>query len=46
MINYLYCCAYYYFYEVIRTAFHVAAVLSLLFMIYKLVGWVLWVMSL
>lgn len=39
-------CAYYYTREFLRLAAFTAAGLSLLFMIYKLVGWALWVMSL
>lgn len=39
-------CAYYYITEFLRLAAFTAAGLALLFMIYKLVGWALWVMSL
>ncbi|MBQ7418635.1 MAG: hypothetical protein IJV18_11225 [Acidaminococcaceae bacterium] len=40
------CCLYYYGLEVLKLAAYTAAALALLFMIHKLVGWALWVMSL
>lgn len=40
------CCLYYCGLEVLKLAAYTAAALALLFMIHKLVGWALWVMSL
>ena len=38
-------CGYYYIREVLRYAMYTAVILALLFMIYKLVGWALWILS-
>jgi len=40
------CCLYYYGLEVLKLAVYTVAALALLFMIHKLVGWALWVISL
>lgn len=39
-------CFYYYGSEFFKLAFYALGVLACMFMIYKLVGWALWVMSL
>lgn len=45
-IAFIAACMYFYGRECAKLAADVAAVLALLFMVYKLVSWVLWVMSL
>ena len=45
-ISFVGCCLYYYIRECVELAAFTVAVLALLFMIYKLVSWTLWVMSL
>jgi len=45
-ISFMAACAYYYGLECAKLAAYVAGVLTLLFMIHKLVSWALWVMSL
>lgn len=45
-LSFVGCCLYYYVRECVKLAAYTAAVLALLFMIHKLTGWALWVMSL
>ena len=45
-LSFMGCCLYYYGREFVRLAAFTALVLSLAFMIHKLISWALWVMSL